>query len=133
MAKVERAEFRNTTTGYVGAVRLDNRGEARGVAVAPGESVWLSQEEQGSPPTRPAGRRATRSCRSHSSTAIRTRARSSRRASAGRWSSSGGAADLGLDGPGARCPAEGQLRPRARRPAPGRRRCRRGGRSARFA
>ena len=46
MAKVERAEFRNTTTGYVGAVRLDNRGEARGVAVAPGESVWLGQEEQ---------------------------------------------------------------------------------------
>jgi hypothetical protein len=42
MAKVERAEFRNTTTGYVGAVGLDNGGEARGVAVASGESVWLS-------------------------------------------------------------------------------------------
>ena len=42
MAKVERAELRNATTGYVGAVRLDNGDEARGLAVASGESVWLS-------------------------------------------------------------------------------------------
>lgn len=46
MAKVERAEFRNTTNGWIGAIRLDGRGEEKPIAVAPGDTVWLSQEEQ---------------------------------------------------------------------------------------
>lgn len=126
MAKVERAEFRNTTTGYVGAVRLDSRGEARGVAVAPGRACGSARRSRSSPPTRPPGRMATRSCRSPSSIATRTRARSSRRRAPAAGARHRGAADPELDAPGPRYPAEGRLRPGARRPAPGRRRCRRG-------
>jgi hypothetical protein len=44
--QVERAEFRNTTNGWIGAIKLTSRGEVQPVAVAPGDTVWLSEEEQ---------------------------------------------------------------------------------------
>lgn len=42
----EREQFENTTGGYVGACQIDRRGEHRWIAVAPGERVWLSEEER---------------------------------------------------------------------------------------
>lgn len=45
MAKVPRRQFVNTTQGYVGAVRITARGDEVGVAVAPGDTVWLSDDE----------------------------------------------------------------------------------------
>lgn len=38
--------FRNTTQGYLGVITIDRRGERHAVAVGPGETVWLSVEEQ---------------------------------------------------------------------------------------
>jgi hypothetical protein len=38
-------EFRNTTTGFVGVITIDN-GKERGVAVRPGGTIWLSEDEQ---------------------------------------------------------------------------------------
>lgn len=47
MAPVEEThEFRNTTTGFVGAIKIDRRGDKEAVAVPPGESVELNEEEQ---------------------------------------------------------------------------------------
>lgn len=43
---ITKAEFRNTTGGYVGAVTYTPRGEERGIAVPPGGTVWLSEDEQ---------------------------------------------------------------------------------------
>lgn len=45
MAKVK-DEFRNVTTGWIGVVTIDGRGDSQGIPVAPGQSVWLSEEEQ---------------------------------------------------------------------------------------
>lgn len=45
-APSEKQEFKNTTQGVVGAVRIDRKGDEIGVPVQPGESVFLSQEEQ---------------------------------------------------------------------------------------
>ena len=42
----EREQFENTTGGYIGACQIDRRGEHRWIAVAPGERVWLSEEER---------------------------------------------------------------------------------------
>jgi hypothetical protein len=39
-------EFRNTSTGWLGVVTIDGRGDHTGTPVAPGDSVWLSEEEQ---------------------------------------------------------------------------------------
>lgn len=39
-------EFVNTSDGWVGATQLKPNGEARGIAVEPGGSVFLSEEEQ---------------------------------------------------------------------------------------
>ena len=126
MAKVERAEFRNTTSGYVGAVRLDNRGEARGVAVAPGESVWLGQEEQeltANAPRRP------------ESNPSLPQPFEQRGPITGEVIEEGERAPLELvtearptptSMPGAGCPAERQLRARRGDRHPGRRRRRRG-------
>lgn len=44
--QIEKAQFRNETEGWVGAVRIGVKGDERGVAVAPGETVWLSEPEQ---------------------------------------------------------------------------------------
>lgn len=39
-------EFRNETEGFVGVITLDPNGKERGVAVRPGASIWLSENEQ---------------------------------------------------------------------------------------
>jgi hypothetical protein len=44
--EIEKQLFRNEDGGYVGAVVIGPRGDDRGVAVAPGETVWLSEAEQ---------------------------------------------------------------------------------------
>lgn len=38
--------FENTTQGYVGAIKVDRRGERRSISVAPGDRVELTEEEQ---------------------------------------------------------------------------------------
>src|SRR4051794_31075087 len=38
--------FRNTTRGYVGAIKVDRRGDRRAVAVPPGDTIELTEEEQ---------------------------------------------------------------------------------------
>lgn len=42
----QKDEFRNTSSGWCGAVTIDGRGDHHGTAVAPGETIWLSEEEQ---------------------------------------------------------------------------------------
>lgn len=42
----EKQLFRNTTQGHVGVVTMDRRGERFPIAVGPGETVWLSEEER---------------------------------------------------------------------------------------
>lgn len=37
--------FRNTSQGYVGAVKIDGRGNRDSVPVEPGGTVWLTPEE----------------------------------------------------------------------------------------
>jgi len=39
-------EFRNTSDGWLGVTMIDGRGDPRGIAVEPGGSVWLSEDEQ---------------------------------------------------------------------------------------
>lgn len=39
-------EFRNTTGGALGAVKIDRRGEHKSTPVQPGDTIWLSEEEQ---------------------------------------------------------------------------------------
>lgn len=46
MANIIRDEFRNDSGGFLGVVTIDNRGDRHGVSVAPGDTVWLSEEEQ---------------------------------------------------------------------------------------
>lgn len=41
-----RDEFVNTTTGWIGVVQIGPHGEQKGIAVAPGMSVWLTEDEQ---------------------------------------------------------------------------------------
>jgi len=41
-----KSKFKNTSGGVAGAVQLDHQNEAKGVAVYPGESVWLTEREQ---------------------------------------------------------------------------------------
>jgi hypothetical protein len=38
--------FRNTTQGKVGAIKIDRRGDRRAVAIAPGDTIELTEEEQ---------------------------------------------------------------------------------------
>jgi hypothetical protein len=45
MAKVARRQFLNTTQGHIGAVRITARGDEVGIGVAPGDVVWLSDDE----------------------------------------------------------------------------------------
>lgn len=40
-----KSEFRNDTEGQIGVVVIDNNKE-RGIAVAPGKTIWLSESEQ---------------------------------------------------------------------------------------
>ena len=46
MALDGKAEFRNTTTGFIGAITYTPSGEEKAIAVAPGDTVWLSEDEQ---------------------------------------------------------------------------------------
>lgn len=39
-------EFRNTTDGWIGAVAFGKHGEHSGIAVEPGGTVWLTEDEQ---------------------------------------------------------------------------------------
>lgn len=39
-------QFRNDSPGVIGAVSVNNRGEVQGIPVYPGDTVWLSDEEQ---------------------------------------------------------------------------------------
>lgn len=41
-----KSKFRNDSGGVAGAIQLDHRGEAKGIPVYPGESVWLTEQEQ---------------------------------------------------------------------------------------
>lgn len=40
------SKFRNDSGGVAGAIKLDHKGEAVGVPVYPGDSVWLTEKEQ---------------------------------------------------------------------------------------
>jgi hypothetical protein len=42
----EKDEFVNKSDGWIGVVQLDHQGAAGGIAVAPGGSAFLSEEEQ---------------------------------------------------------------------------------------
>lgn len=42
----EKQEFQNQSGGWLGVVVIGPKGDDRGVSVAPGASVWLSEEEQ---------------------------------------------------------------------------------------
>jgi hypothetical protein len=44
--QIEKQQFRNNTQGWIGAVSIGPRGDESGVAIAPGETVWLSEAEQ---------------------------------------------------------------------------------------
>lgn len=44
--QVKKQAFRNDSGGFVGYVSINVKGEERGRAVAPGEIVWLTREEQ---------------------------------------------------------------------------------------
>lgn len=46
MPQVEKEQFRNESGGYVGVVTLTSRGDDKGMPVAPGDTVWLSEDEQ---------------------------------------------------------------------------------------
>lgn len=46
MAPIIRDEFVNESGGWIGVVTINARGDRTGVAVPPGESIWLSEEEQ---------------------------------------------------------------------------------------
>jgi hypothetical protein len=46
MAHTIRDEFRNDSGGFIGVITINARGDRVGIAVPPGESVWLSEEEQ---------------------------------------------------------------------------------------
>lgn len=41
-----RDEFKNKSGGWIGVITIDARGERRGIAVPPGDTVWLTEEEQ---------------------------------------------------------------------------------------
>lgn len=43
---MEKAEFENTGAGVCGAVTIEPGGKQRAVAVKPGDSIWLTEEEQ---------------------------------------------------------------------------------------
>lgn len=42
----KRVEYLNTTQGYLGAIRINRRGEEESVAVEPGGRVFLNPEER---------------------------------------------------------------------------------------
>lgn len=42
---VKRTEFENRTQGYVGAVKVNRKGDGEGIAVEPGKRVFLTDEE----------------------------------------------------------------------------------------
>lgn len=44
--QVEKQQFENNTGGWVGAVTIDAKGNDVGIAVGPGQRVWLSEAEQ---------------------------------------------------------------------------------------
>lgn len=46
MPPAAKAQYRNKTDRNVGAVRIDKDGDEKGVAVRPGETVWLTEDER---------------------------------------------------------------------------------------
>lgn len=46
MATILRDEFVNESGGFLGVITITARGDRRSFSVPPGESVWLSEEEQ---------------------------------------------------------------------------------------
>lgn len=46
MPQIEKQQFRNNTQGWIGAVSIGPRGDESGIAIAPGETAWLSEAEQ---------------------------------------------------------------------------------------
>lgn len=44
MAK--KAEFRNDSGGFLGVIVIEPGGKTKGISVRPGDSVWLSEEDQ---------------------------------------------------------------------------------------
>lgn len=46
VATITRDEFENTGKGFVGVVTLDDDRKRKAIAVRPGATVWLSEEEQ---------------------------------------------------------------------------------------
>lgn len=46
MATILRDEFVNKSGGFIGVTTINARGDRTSLAVAPGDSVWLSEEEQ---------------------------------------------------------------------------------------
>lgn len=46
MGRVQKQQFRNEDAGWIGVVAIGPKGEDRGMSVAPGDTVWLSEDEQ---------------------------------------------------------------------------------------
>lgn len=44
--KPAKTEYVNTTTGYVGAIVIDRKGDEKAVSVAPGTRIFLTEEEK---------------------------------------------------------------------------------------
>lgn len=42
----QKSKFTNVSGGVAGAVQLDHEGHAKGVAIFPGESIWLTEQEE---------------------------------------------------------------------------------------
>lgn len=46
MSGEQKSQFENTSGGYVGVVTINAKGEPTGIALAGGDTVWLSEREQ---------------------------------------------------------------------------------------
>lgn len=46
MSPVQKQRFKNQSAGWVGAVNIGPKGDEKGVAIAPGAEVWLSEDEK---------------------------------------------------------------------------------------
>lgn len=42
----QKAEFRNESGGFLGVIVIEPGGKERGISVRPGDSIWLSEEDQ---------------------------------------------------------------------------------------
>lgn len=46
MALEPQSKFTNVSGGVAGAIKLNHKGEPHGVALSPGESIWLTEQEE---------------------------------------------------------------------------------------